>query len=95
MQRTSLNKLNTSRIAEWARNGEPFKAAAMSGGPGKGDAGRLDEEWATRYRKDKVTYTVYSYATPIAWLRSDGNWIVPTQKFSPTTSNHQGFVRWL
>lgn len=38
------------------------------------------------------TYVVYSYGTPIAYSQ-DGAWYVVNQKFSPTTSRHQGIVR--
>lgn len=36
-------------------------------------------------------FTVYSYATPIAW--HDGEkWTRPDVKYSPTTSRHQGLT---
>lgn len=37
-----------------------------------------------------ITFIVYSYSTPIAWRRGDGNWIKPSVKYSVTTSMHQG-----
>ena len=38
------------------------------------------------------TYVVFSYSTPIAYCQ-DGAWYVVQQKFSVTTSKHQGVVR--
>lgn len=40
-----------------------------------------------------ILYTVYSYATPIAWVRNDGSTYVVEQDFSVTTSKHKGYAR--
>jgi len=37
-----------------------------------------------------IDYVVYSYATPIAWHLSTGEWYRVCQSFSITTSKHQG-----
>lgn len=37
-----------------------------------------------------IVYVVYSYATPIAWVRKDGVAHIVDQRFSVTTSKHQG-----
>jgi hypothetical protein len=37
-----------------------------------------------------IDYIVWSYATPIAWHRTDGTWHIVDQKFSMTTTKHQG-----
>lgn len=37
-----------------------------------------------------IDYVVWSYSTPIAWHCVDGTWHVVAQKFSPTTTKHQG-----
>lgn len=42
--------------------------------------------------RDDVEYVVLSYDTPIAWRTSRG-WHVVAQKFSATTSCHQGLIR--
>lgn len=39
---------------------------------------------------DGINYVVWSYSTPIAWRRTDGRWRVVAQRFSITTSKHQG-----
>ena len=47
-----------------------------------------------RYRPEDIDYVVFSYNTPIAWhLRSTDAWLVPTVKYSATTSTHQSVVR--
>lgn len=40
--------------------------------------------------RDRITYIVRSYATPIAWVTADGDAYKVAQKFSVTTSRHQG-----
>ena len=36
-----------------------------------------------------IDYVIYSYSTPIAWLRGDGEWAMPQAKYSVTTKRHQ------
>ncbi len=60
----------------------------------------LPHEWYLRYRADTedpgVVYTVLSYRTPIAWVRADGEVVIPDEWYSVTTSRHQGMCRaWL
>lgn len=57
--------------------------------------GQLDAPWGDWYREtlNTIVYTVMSYDTPIAWKYQDGKWFVVDQKFSQTTSRHQGTVR--
>lgn len=57
--------------------------------------GYLPDEYATAYaqRRDYITYTATSYGTPIAWHDSERGWIVPSVRYSVTTSKHQGHVR--
>jgi hypothetical protein len=94
--RTSLRAISREKIAEWAEAGEEFTAASMSGVVGYYGPGWLDREWADRYYadRDRVRYTVLSYATPIAWLTPEG-WVIVTQDFSPTTTQHQYNVWYL
>ena len=40
--------------------------------------------------QDDIDYVVLSYSTPIAWHTPEGGWYKVKQKFSPTSSNHQG-----
>ena len=62
--------------------------------------GRLPMAWVDVYRSDRenpgILYVVYSYATPIAWIRADGEVVIPDIGYSLTTTRHQGMCRaWL
>lgn len=64
------------------------------------DTGRLPHEWPDQYRTDVkdpgVTYVVLSYATPIGWVRADGEVVIPDETYSITTMRHQNLARlWL
>jgi hypothetical protein len=81
---------------------EPFRThGSLTAGVGElGSTGRLPPDEAARYRADSqnpgVVYTVLSYATPIAWVRTDGTVVIPAAHYSVTTSRHQGMCRaWL
>lgn len=62
----------------------------MSSGRIYGDAAVL---WFNDESAARIRYVVYSYATPIAWVRDNGEWVVPAEKYSKTTSTHQHIVR--
>jgi len=61
------------------------------------NSGRIYGDAAVLWRIDqdarRIRYVVYSYATPIAWVRENGEWVVPAEKYSATTSRHQSIVR--
>lgn len=62
--------------------------------------GRLPKEWVNIYRSDRenpgISYVVYSYSTPIAWVCFDGRVVIPEVGYSVTTTRHQGMCRaWL
>ncbi|MGW0804750.1 hypothetical protein [Nonomuraea sp. NPDC002799] len=51
-----------------------------------------------RYEADSphLVYVVLSYATPIAWVRVDGEVIIPECRYSLITTRHQRLCRaWL
>lgn len=56
---------------------------------------RLPDEWRQTYQHqaDRITYTVYNYGTPIAWVLAGGEVVQPPVKYSRTTNTHQGIVR--
>lgn len=56
-------------------------------------SGDAYEQWRADCDADRVAYVVRSYYTPIAWFTVDRGWIVPQDKYSVTTSRHQGIVR--
>ncbi len=55
--------------------------------------GQLPAEWAALYHSSVVTYTVFSYNTPIAWAVGYAAWVVPPVSYSATTSGHQGKLK--
>jgi hypothetical protein len=93
MIRTSLRALAASDIVRFASNGQEFTAASMSGTPGRTGTGLMSVELQNAYRDAEVSYTVRSYATPIAWLTPAG-WVVPEDGYSATTKGrHLPIVR--
>ena len=71
--------------------GESVAVGVRSFGTGRAypDTVRVMED---SWRNGGMDYVVYSYQTPIAWHDSEG-WHIPADKFSPTTSKHQTYVR--
>lgn len=55
---------------------------------------RLPADWAELYEDDydRITYVVWSYSTPIAWVLSDGRVVKVAHKWSVTTTRHQGML---
>lgn len=88
-------QVNQKEAMERIANREPFEASSLSGKymnytPGPG---RLGDEFMRLSNEFKTgAYIVFSYNTPIAWFGSNG-WYVVEQKFSPTTSKTQTYVR--
>lgn len=73
----------------------PFKeGAAISAINGKHyGTGRLPNDWAGKYAFDDVAYTVLSYGTPIAWITTGGEKVIPDVSYSVTTTHHQTLVK--
>lgn len=91
-------RVSQKDAAGYIAAGVPFVASALSGTVGApGRAGRLEGEDLTLWRRHcvnpDVTFTVWSYGTPIAWRMADGSWVLVSGRFSVTTSKHQGVVR--
>lgn len=59
--------------------------------------GLLPDAWRMQFRADErdhgLSYVVFSYATPIAWVRRDGVVVIPDVKYSATTSRGQHLCR--
>jgi hypothetical protein len=53
----------------------------------------IRDRFADDIRSGRVTFVVRSYATPIAWHVDGEGWIVPSTRYSRTTSAHQGQAR--
>jgi hypothetical protein len=76
---------------------KPFRGSNTAGVDATGrtvDTGHLPREWVQRLRSKPVTYVVFSYATPIAWVHEDGEVVIPDVKYSVSTSQHQGAARY-
>jgi hypothetical protein len=86
-----------SKVAEAFQRREDVKthgalSAANVAGLTSWDAGQLAGDDLARFRADcqRIRYVVQSYATPIAWETDDGLVHIVKQRFSMTTSHHQG-----
>ena len=89
-------------VAEFIRDRKPFRThgALFADTIGENGTGRLpyypgnltatDDRLRWDTDKSSIDYIVFSYATPIAWHTTDGRWHKVSQKFSMTTSHHQG-----
>ncbi len=77
---------------------EPFTTygnfRAVRGAPW--DIGRLPDPYRAQYldawSHDRITYTVISYRTPVAWVLDDGTVVIPPLKYSRTTTGHQALL---
>lgn len=90
---------NSRDVALAIRDRVPFKThGSLAGGDLKHyGTGWLNEIERKAFQRDypDITYAVYSYATPIAWVLKDGTTHRVEQKFSTTTSKHQGKLYYL
>lgn len=97
MSTTRINSRNVAAIVNVLDRRHAFTTSGgLRGRVGTTDVGRLPSDWARTYsaRQDVIVYTVTSYATPIAWYDDDAAaWIVPSESYSKTTTNHQSRVR--
>lgn len=78
------------------QNRKPWqrKGFGMSAVEGKFNGyGCLASEDIARYAGAEVIYTVLSYSTPIAWVTTDGEVVVPEAKYSVTTTHHQSLCK--
>lgn len=62
--------------------------------------GSLPDPYRREYWDTEIRYVIFSYDTPIAWLRyggtwlpTDGTWRFPPVNYSLTTTAHQDIVR--
>ncbi len=86
----------TNQVATAIANFQDFKTHGALSGEAVSDLPEADYGWLTGLDKEqfvadsaKIRYVVRSYATPIAWY-ANGKWYKVKQKFSVTTSKHQG-----
>ena len=92
-----MKTILNSKTHEYVKERKEFKNGTGSlrglrtGGLGARSYGHLPPE-ARRPSLDKAEYVVYSYWTPIAWCYR-GRWYYPNVSYSPTTTQHQGWVK--
>lgn|SRR5262245_17262801 len=89
MQKLTINRHSWLDYREVLDAREPFTTSGnLSGVTGATGTGRMPEPFASLYRERAahVTYTVLSYATPVAWHDDEQGWIVPPVTYSVTTS---------
>lgn len=98
---SNLPRLTTRGVvtAEAIRDRKPFNtsgalSARVVTGLSSWDSGILSGSDLDVFHEDKsrIRYVVYSYSTPIAWYMGAEGWHKVAQKFSPTTSKHQGLL---
>lgn len=82
----------------WAR--ESFRTNGALKGVAKPewvDFGQMSVKDYGYLRSDQdfygIDYVIYSYTTPIAWLRGDGSWFMPEAGYSVTTKRHKATIR--
>lgn len=86
-------------VPDSMRERRPFGRGALRGVAGAflSDRHRLSGQVESDYRagmdSGEIVYTVYSHATPIGWVLSDGSAVVPDVEYSNTTRAHQRLVR--
>lgn len=86
--------------AEAIRDRKTFKthgglSASVMDGMGRFNYGHLAGEDREAFKRDAphILYVVWSYSTPIAWWTGTvRGWYAVQQKFSVTTSKHQGLL---
>ena len=95
-----LSTRNPGPIAKkiWAR--ESFRTNGALKGVARPewiDFGKMSVKDYGYLRSDQdfygIDYVIYSYTTPIAWLRGDGSWFMPEAGYSVTTKRHKAIIR--
>ena len=89
-----------NRLIYALENEKEFKTSGSLKGVKSIDTfGQLNKVEIAQLEADRETfgvrYYVVSYETPIAWVRNDGKIHRVNQKFSVTTSKHQGMLHHL
>jgi len=92
-----IPRANHATSPQYIYERKEFQCNSMSGmwrtsWTGVGElSGTADETLFREHeREGEPMYVVFSYSTPIAWWTERHGWHKVEQKFSPTTSKHQG-----
>ena len=84
---------------EWADTligRETFEAASAHGCGYSATTLELPAEWVADYHataNHATPFVVYSWGTPVAWVDALGRWVVPSVKFTISTTRTQNRVR--
>ena len=97
MIRAGMYGAARNRLIYALENEQEFKTSGSLKGVKSIDTfGQLNKVETAQLEADResfgVRYYVVSYETPIAWVRNDGKIHLVDQKFSVTTSKHQGML---
>ena len=97
MIRAAMYGAGRGKLIYALENEQEFKTSgSLSGVKDIYTFGQLDSVEIAILERDRrevgVRYYVVSYKTPIAWVRNDGKIHRVNQKFSATTSRHQGML---
>lgn len=82
-------------------NGGSFRGEGYANHDARVSSGRMGIDGQNMLRESKrIRYVIFSYGTPIAWLAWDNGtegwaWVVPSQRYSVTTSRHQSQSQWI
>lgn len=82
-------KISTRAALATISDRTPFDTHGnLSAIAGTETTGRMAGETKRTYdaRRCDITYTIYSYGTPIAWYDEQAGWIVPQDSYSVTTT---------
>jgi len=94
------NPISSRKAHEYISRREAFVshgalAARTHTGPGDQlNFGRMSQGNANIIKAlNDVNYVVHSYGTPIGVHSESQGWVIPDEKYSPTTSRHQSILR--
>lgn len=92
-----MARQTVEEVAQAILDGRAWQASALAverhDGRGLSNYGILPSKWVRLFDIDAPSIVVYSYVTPIAWRAANGTWRIPKERYSVTTSKHQGLVR--
>lgn len=89
----ALQRAGKAAIERMVRERSEYRYGNLSGrkvGP-TDDFGKMWIGHASSFHA--AEYAIYSYQTPIAWYLKGRGWVIPAERYSNTTTNHQHNVR--
>lgn len=71
----------------------PFPGSALHLGQMTSRDQSPGQQDVQKIKSSMIIYVVYSYSTPIAYITTEGETVIPDIRYSPTTTNHQSVCR--